>query len=599
MPIKLKQLTLKDGSVLPAALITIIVGANNCGKTRLLKEIKQHLQGDLNYDYKILDRISSHPGDMDEIIKSLNVQITKTPDGTTTSYQSQGFFGRINTSGQTSYFDTVREDISKTGVIEHSLFKGTFGPILFAMIQTEDRLLASKTSTVHHEEIGFLDTIFKEGSALDTEISAHTFAAFGMNVRLDSSRPGYLTIRVGKDFSMLPEKDRDARPLLQAYELLEDQGDGFRSFATTLFMLKVTNRPFILIDEPEAFLHPPQAAALGRIIAQLAASHQHIFISTHSTDFLRSLISQRQDVNVVRLTRTDGSTRGNVLNTEEIKKIVQTPLLNSTRILDSLFYQGVVIIEGDSDRTFYEKIARQYRPDDEVHYIHSHSKQVIHKLVAPYVNANVSFAVIVDFDILREREDLKKVVEATGKTESLDQILDLQKKIKDAINKKPATEIYQELLETLSKRTEAESTLPDIKSIAAMDLISEKRIFDLRKDVRNALEVADKWAGVKAEGKAKLPAEVADDFDQLDKLCQAMGIFIVPCGSLESWLAGNGLPPTKNNKSKWITKALVWLDENKPEKLAVKDFVTKIHLHLKQQNQVASELNLGASADSN
>ena len=45
---------------------------------------------------------------------------------------------------------------------------------------------------------------------------------------------------------------------------LKRQGDGMRSFASVVLHLLATVTPSILmLDEPEAFLHPPQARLLG------------------------------------------------------------------------------------------------------------------------------------------------------------------------------------------------------------------------------------------------------------------------------------------------------------------------------------------------
>ena len=44
-------------------------------------------------------------------------------------------------------------------------------------------------------------------------------------------------------------------------------------------------KPVFLLDEPEAFLHPPQALQLGEIISGLVEPSQQIFIATHSADF--------------------------------------------------------------------------------------------------------------------------------------------------------------------------------------------------------------------------------------------------------------------------------------------------------------------------
>lgn len=49
---------------------------------------------------------------------------------------------------------------------------------------------------------------------------------------------------------------------------LQDQGDGMRSFASILLDTFTSDHTITLIDEPEAFLHPPQARLLGKMLAK-------------------------------------------------------------------------------------------------------------------------------------------------------------------------------------------------------------------------------------------------------------------------------------------------------------------------------------------
>ena len=56
---------------------------------------------------------------------------------------------------------------------------------------------------------------------------------------------------------------REARCLLEPLENLNDQGDGIRSAVAILSSLITATHSLYLIDEPETFLHPPQARILG------------------------------------------------------------------------------------------------------------------------------------------------------------------------------------------------------------------------------------------------------------------------------------------------------------------------------------------------
>ncbi|MGW3149098.1 AAA family ATPase [Streptomyces sp. NPDC001177] len=75
--------------------------------------------------------------------------------------------------------------------------------------------------------------------------------------------------RVGDPGIPTPKIDRVTEEYLSALASLPglmQQGDGMRSLLGLLVPLVTSLYPIVFIDEPEAFLHPPQATALGRIL---------------------------------------------------------------------------------------------------------------------------------------------------------------------------------------------------------------------------------------------------------------------------------------------------------------------------------------------
>ena len=60
-----------------------------------------------------------------------------------------------------------------------------------------------------------------------------------------------------------------------------------RSFASViLHLLGQDSYSIMMLDEPEAFLHPPQARLIGEIIAKERSKDTQLFIATHSQDVL-------------------------------------------------------------------------------------------------------------------------------------------------------------------------------------------------------------------------------------------------------------------------------------------------------------------------
>src|ERR1019366_8066393 len=86
---------------------------------------------------------------------------------------------------------------------------------------------------------------------------------------------------------------------------LETLGDGVRSFVATVIAAHTGPQPVLLIDEPEAFLHPPQAVPPAQILPRLITERRRqAIIATHSADFIRGALSGSPQVSICRLERT-------------------------------------------------------------------------------------------------------------------------------------------------------------------------------------------------------------------------------------------------------------------------------------------------------
>ena len=89
------------------------------------------------------------------------------------------------------------------------------------------------------------------------------------------------------------ERSRDYYNWINYLPALEIQGDGMRSFTGALLSLLVHPRNIVLMDEPEAFLHPPQAKRLAETIADETDSNSQLFLSTHDMEIVKRYWIQR------------------------------------------------------------------------------------------------------------------------------------------------------------------------------------------------------------------------------------------------------------------------------------------------------------------
>jgi AAA domain, putative AbiEii toxin, Type IV TA system len=169
------------------------------------------------------------------------------------------------------------------------------------------------------------------------------------------------------------------------------------------------NPDILLIDEPEAFLHPSLAFSLGRDVAQISqVSGKHLFVSTHSAQFVMGCIQSGVPVNIVRLTYRNNAATARLLPNDELLALMRNPLLRSTGVIAGLFYEFVVVTEADADRAFYqeinERLLRENPPRGIANclFLNAQNKQTVQTILKPLRKLGIPAAGIIDVDVLKE-----------------------------------------------------------------------------------------------------------------------------------------------------------------------------------------------------
>lgn len=384
---KIEEIIFKNGEKIAPKSLTIIVGPNNSGKSRVLREILGLSTRESIKKIILEDIAFQFPASWEELIESYNIKTC-----------TDEFGNRIYECG--SSLDPVfSEDKAHSGIeVGPNLHEGwlsnlhqqnriwlksTFGKFSIGFLGTEDRLNIIRQAQLIPKNIperaaNLLQALYEEEPETEDRFRSIIKDAFNIDIKLDYSHLCALILRTSDEFREIPEDPRRARPILKNFEKLDDQGDGLKSFVATVLAMLVSKKPVLLIDEPEAFLHSPQARKLGELIAQYSEDRQ-MFIATHSSDLLSGIFARRQeDVTVIRIERVKNNNKINLIDHTRLTDIMNHPLLSSSRILEAIFYKGTVIVEDDSDSTFYQRISRIIRTSDDIHYVHAHSKQASH-----------------------------------------------------------------------------------------------------------------------------------------------------------------------------------------------------------------------------
>jgi hypothetical protein len=193
-----------------------------------------------------------------------------------------------------------------------------------------------------------------------------------------------------------------------AANLIDNTSDGVKAFTGMITEIIAGDPAVLLIDEPEAFLHPALAFQLGKEISRLSSgTHKNLFVSTHSAHFVMGCIQSGAPVNIVRLTYRSGAATARVLRNDEILRLMRNPLLRSTGVLNGLFYECVVVTEGDTDRAFYQEINERMLNSlaggiPNCLFLNAQNKQTVQTLIRPLRDLGIPAAAIVDIDILKE-----------------------------------------------------------------------------------------------------------------------------------------------------------------------------------------------------
>jgi 16S rRNA G966 N2-methylase RsmD len=262
-------------------------------------------------------------------------------------------------------------------------------------------------------------------------------------------------------------------------------------------------------------------------------------------------------------TRSANNTKFHVVPPAATQGLVRSPMLSSQPILDAMFRRCVVLCEGDPDRAIYQTVAEKIsgvHSSGEVLFVHTNGKGGMRAPLEHLRQAGTPIAAIADFDILNQATELQRIMYAmTGA--DLDPALEIERAwVAEIIEKEDETLLIQKLTDQVN--------------LILTDPPVELRV--MRKLLNAAADSASKWDAVKKHG--VLFFELGDQprVQALLANLAKLGLFVVPCGELESWIPDAGI----KKGQKWNAKALQLLSDDKMP-LDLKTFVKNVLSFLK------------------
>lgn len=526
--------------------IVIFAGANNAGKSQALKDI---------------DTLMSAKSVSGIVVTTLDTDYTGDILSKIDDYKQKDGYYHISNNAYSREEDILNMWKKKDPRFAHE-YKNR--------LDTETRLNISKTSpsfdALNAEPSTPAQRLYVDDK-LEKKISELFHEAFNAYLILNIRGGSMIPIHVGQTPKMDVGEDRGSTSYLEKLRplpLLEAQGDGMRSFAGILFDVFTSTKTVTMIDEPEAFLHPPQARLLGRMLVKNKPNDRQLFISTHSEDFLKGLLDADSDnVKIVRINREGNTNNIKTLNNEDVKSLWKDSILRYSNILSGLFHSKVVICESDTDCRFYQAMLNalyegQNKVSPDILFTHCGGKERF-KAVIPALKAlDVKTVVVADFDVLDKEVTFKTICEIMGI--GWDNLKSKWKSVYDIVEKQSTQ------LETEDVKRELQAILDGITTPQLSD--------DDIEAIKSKLKASSAWSKVKKIGKTYFSGSIRSDLDDLMNSCKEKGFLIVPIGELECFY--KSLASNSTHGTKWLNLVMGKNLSNDPELEEARKFVMEI-----------------------
>jgi energy-coupling factor transporter ATP-binding protein EcfA2 len=531
--------------------IVVFVGPNNVGKSQSLKDI---------YELCESKKPSTVVADV-EIVKyndSLEEYLNSVSD--------------INDHGEYKDYSGLGYMFNSYSILDYKSDKyyGSARSLFVACLNTLNRLTisdpapmiprkATKNHPIHYAAFDrkyrvWLAENFKK--AFGKELIPYTLN--GANIPLCIGDK----VQFNKNFEDEQTRQEEYAAVLDTYRQVQDQGDGIKSFTGILLYLMLDYYSTFLIDEPESFLHPPQANIMGRIIGNTLRANQQAFISTHSEEIIKGLLDVCPGrVKIIRITREENNNSFSILDNIKFNEVWNDPMLKYSNIMTSLFHKEVILCESDSDCRMYSIIERFLKEKSGMHsetlFIHCNGKHRMARIAMALKTLNIQVKLVPDIDILNDKNVFKKVIEVFGiKWE------DVNKEYQSIVSNLHSSK------ERIYRKEFKEAVLGVLVGSQEKELSKEEI-----KDIMAELRIESKWENLKKSGISALPrGDATVAFDKLNKKLKEARIFIVTVGELECFVKQVG-----GHGPDWTNKVLEdYPDLNDEVYNSIKKFVREL-----------------------
>ncbi len=509
------SLTLRPGSV------TVFIGPNHSGKSRILQEINEAVPKESTIRFsKVLQGLEFNP--IDALSRAgfqseIRIQCRQFEKDGVPHIELFNEAHRIMLLSEfedvLGQFATVEGMRAQFGHVGHNLANKLClhlngGKRLDILNATTRENLSGKMGTT-------LGILFQD-DAKRGEVQRIVRQAFGWHLLIDvTGKDNFRAVisetkpPVGVERSI----SNEALNFLRKCDEITTMSDGVRAYCGMIAAVTASEAKVVLLDEPEAFLHPALCNSLANELCRKAReTGRQLIIATHSASFLLGCVQAAVDLNIVRLTYRSGLATSRVLENKEIVPLMRNPLLRSIGALNGVFFESVVVTEAETDRAFYEEVNNRclaFRNENGIQdclFLNAQNWQTT-RIIGPLRKLGIPAAAVVDIDL---------VCEEAGAS-------------------------FQSLLEAAG--------IPEHSRVS---------MGQLRGRLRPQTDEGKK--NLKARGIEALSGDARQSLEDFIEQLANYGVFIVPCGEVEGWLPN--LKRASAYKSVWLENTFEVMGED-------------------------------------
>jgi hypothetical protein len=571
----IKSITPRGGSAVEVGAITAFVGSNNSGKTETLRDI---LRLAANFDPLAIDR-SSEDGprpivlsdlnfvpklSLERMLHGLKVVDPNSSEGTIV----QGIGPDLRSPQQRAISRELQNILYRPIMNAKSVWTSSLGDLMrlrISYVGPDDRKrLVAPTlaaSPLQGPE-SLLQILHYADANLHQGLTDAFAAAFGgWQVRLDDSERINLSLRVARAFPAPLADPIDHVRQQQQLRRIDEEGDAYQNFVAIVLTMLLGQGRVILIDQPEAYLQPPQARFLGRWIAANATGLAcQVFVATQDVAFLKGLAEGAPGVTIIRTSRKEDITSFHSIPHDATRALARFPIFATQDALRLLFCDGVVVAADADDRLIYETVANRLPASNNIGFIHAVDSRNVGLVTKVLRQCALPVCSVVELDVLRNEKELSDLIQAASGSPAPQPWLATRERLAKHV------EGWFDEKAIAASANEVESFLDQIKAGGTSPTKSQPQ--------KTVVGGAQNWEKLRHEQLEWLPRELRMWIEELLADLKRFGIFVSPKGRLEGWIETGS-----QERRVWVNQAIQVLHQGQcPTELQT--FVTDLITYL-------------------